>query len=163
MRIFASRRPECRLCTHVLCGCRWGACGMCYVCCIGEAVWCWLYSSHDAPLCCHPQLPSPSPKNAVVSTSIWVELSECVTYGLYLVPMVCNDISRDIAEYVHTYVHTYILCENRSSIQSLMLMRSATRGTYAKVSRQYFISNSAILSNNYVALQMKPWLFSDRF
>jgi len=49
MRIFASRRPECRLCTHVLCGCRWGACGMCYVCCIGEAVWCWLYSSHDGP------------------------------------------------------------------------------------------------------------------
>jgi len=45
--------------------------------------------------------------------------------------MVCNDIPRDIPErdpprtYVCTYVRTYVLCENRSPIQSLALMRSA--------------------------------------
>jgi len=44
---------------------------------------------------------------------------------------VCNDIPRDIPErdpprtHVRTYVRTYVLCENRSPIQSLALMRSA--------------------------------------
>ena len=41
--------------------------------------------------------------------------------------MVCNDIPRDIPERdpPRTYARTYVLCENRSSIQSLTLMRSA--------------------------------------
>jgi len=51
-------------------------------------------------------------------------------------PPLCNDspsdIPRDIPErdpprtYVRMHVRTYVLCENRSSIQSLALMRSAT-------------------------------------
>jgi len=55
-----------------------------------------------------------------------------VTYGLYLVFMVCNDIrvtflsvTHHVGTYVHTYVRTYVLCENRSFIQSFVLMRSA--------------------------------------
>jgi len=41
--------------------------------------------------------------------------------------MVCNDIPRDIPERdpPRTHVRTYVICENRSSIQSLALMRSA--------------------------------------
>jgi len=35
-------------------------------------------------------------------------ISECVIYGLYLVPMVCNDIPHDIPEYVRTYIRMYI-------------------------------------------------------
>jgi len=37
--------------------------------------------------------------------------------------MVCNDIPYDIPE--RDPPRTYVLCENRSSIQSLVLMRSA--------------------------------------
>jgi len=54
-------------------------------------------------------------------------------------PMVCSDIPRDIPErdpprtyvrthvrtHARTHVRTYVLCENRSTIQSLALMRSA--------------------------------------
>jgi len=42
---------------------------------------------------------------------------------------VCNDIPRDSPERDPpcTYVRTYVLSENRSSIQSLALMRSAIR------------------------------------
>ena len=65
-----------------------------------------------------------------------VHLSECVrlcdTHTCMAVwSMVCNNIPRDIPErdppctYACTHVRTYVLCENRSSIQSLVLMRSA--------------------------------------
>ena len=47
------------------------------------------------------------------------------------ISVVCNDIPRDIPErdpprtYIRTHARTYVLCENRSPIQSLALMRSA--------------------------------------
>ena len=46
--------------------------------------------------------------------------------------MVCNDIPRDIPERdpPRTYVRTYVLCENRSPIQSLALMRSAIKSQH---------------------------------
>ena len=55
-------------------------------------------------------------------------MSDCVTHAhIQPIPMVCNNIPRDIPERdpPRTYVRTYTLCENRSSIQSLALMRSA--------------------------------------
>jgi len=61
---------------------------------------------------------------------LYLKVSDCVTH-IWPIPMVCNNILRDIPErdlprmYVHTHVCTYVLCENRSSIQSLVLMRLA--------------------------------------
>jgi len=52
--------------------------------------------------------------------------------------MVCNDILRDIPERDH-HVHTYVLCENRSLIQRLMLMRSAIMFGYIAMSSDYTI------------------------
>jgi len=52
--------------------------------------------------------------------------------------MVCNDIPRDIPERDH-HVCTYILCENRSSIQSLPLMCSAIMFGYLAMSSDYTI------------------------
>ena len=81
-----------------------------------------------------PRPPSPSPKNA---ERAYLNVSDCVAHT-YIVPMVypvfvwvCNDIPHDIPERdpPHMYVITYVLCENRSLIQSLALMRSAINTT----------------------------------
>ena len=91
-----------------------------------------------APLQRRSRPPHPSSKNAVVRDQylsrayLNVRLSDAhiPAYGR-LISMVCNDILRDIPErdpprtYVRTHVCTYVLHENRSSIQSLVLMRSA--------------------------------------
>ena len=74
-----------------------------------------------------PQPPSPSPKSAVIRIS---ESSISDTWPI--VPMDTVTTFRvtflSVTHHVCTYhAHTYVLCENRSSIQSLALMRSATR------------------------------------
>jgi len=81
-----------------------------------------------APL--RPRPPSPSrqrtPSSAIYLSRAYLNVSDCVTH-IWPIPMVCNDIPHDIPERdpPGTYVRTYVLCENRSSIQSLTLMRSA--------------------------------------
>ena len=67
-----------------------------------------------------------------VSHELNLNVSDCVTHIWPIpMPMVCNDILCDIPEhdpprtYARMYARTYVLSENRSSIQSLALMRSA--------------------------------------
>ena len=57
---------------------------------------------------------------------VYLNVSDCVMH-IWRITMVCNGIPREIPECdpPRTYVRTYVLCENRSSIQSLALMRSA--------------------------------------
>ena len=88
-----------------------------------------------APPCCCPRPPSLLPKNAICEqlhllSRAYLNVSDpsdCVTHIWPNIPMVCNDIQRDSPECdpPSTHVHTYVLCENRSSIQSLTLMCSA--------------------------------------
>ena len=61
--------------------------------------------------------------SAIYLSRAYLNVSDCVTH-IWPIPMVCNNIPRDIPE--RDPPHTYVLCENRSSIQSLALMRSAT-------------------------------------
>ena len=74
-----------------------------------------------APLCRCPRPPSPSPKNTVIHPSE-SSISECVrlcdTHSLYLW---YETTFRVTFLSVTHHVCTYVLCENRSSIQSLVL------------------------------------------
>ena len=56
----------------------------------------------------------------------YLNVSDCVRH-IWPIPMVYNDIPHDIPECdpLRTYAPTYVLCENKSSIQSLLLMWSA--------------------------------------
>jgi len=56
-----------------------------------------------------------------------IHVSECVTYGLYLWYVTTFHVTfLSVTHHVrtHVYIRTYVLCENRSPIQSLALMRS---------------------------------------
>ena len=84
------------------------------------------------PLHHHPRPPSPSPKNTVVRDLSELSISECVrlcdahmayTYVWYITTFRITFLS--VTHHVHTRTYIRILCENRSSIQSLSLMRSA--------------------------------------
>ena len=86
-----------------------------------------------APLCRHPRLPSPSPKiNYIYLSQAYLNMSvfcDVYTYGLYLWPWVgCMYVMTfhvtflSVTHHVCTYVRIYVLCENRSSIESLTLM-----------------------------------------
>ena len=98
---------------------------------LGEAVWFKYYPSRNGTATpssptsisiakgrCHPP---------IHLSRAYLNVSHCVTH-IWPIPMVCNNIPHDIPErdLPRMYVRTYILCENRSSIQSLALMRSAT-------------------------------------
>jgi len=63
---------------------------------------------------------------------------------------VCNDIPHDIPECDPPcmYVRTYILCENRSSIQSLVLMWSATSTQPSTSHCQFQPSSNHILGSD---------------
>ena len=102
MCIYAS--CQCADYARVLCRCRWGARSTFYIHGIATM----------APLCHHPRPPSPSPKNSVIRTSIWVE--HIWVCHIWPIPMVCNDIPCDIPECDSpcTYARRYVLCENRS-------------------------------------------------
>ena len=55
-----------------------------------------------------------------------VKLCDAHIYGLYLWYVMAFRMKfLSVTHHVHTHIHTYILCENRSLIQSLVLMRSA--------------------------------------
>jgi len=70
--------------------------------------------------------------------------------------MVCNDIPRDIPECEppRTYVCTYVLCENRSSIQSLALMRSAMKARHHSLSWLLHVPSEDSLKKNLQFLVM---------
>ena len=67
---------------------------------------------------CHPQPPSPLPKNAVVHdqylSGVYLNMSDCEMH-IWPVPMVCNDIPCGIPKcdlprtYVRMYTRTYII------------------------------------------------------
>ena len=63
---------------------------------------------------------------------------------------VCNNIPHDIPEHdpPRTYVRTYILCENRPSIQSLVLMWSATSTQPSMSHCQFQLSSNHILGSD---------------
>jgi len=120
--------PVHRLCEHIICGCKWGTHGTCYVCCrprrsclvfvVSKPQWPAAPSSPTSisivKECCYPY---------IYLSRAYLNMSDCVTH-IWPIPMVCNDIRRDIPKHdpPPTYVRTYILCENRSLIQSLALM-----------------------------------------
>ena len=65
---------------------------------------------------------------------IWVCQTVWRTYGLYLGARPClwyvttfRVTFQSVTHHVRTHVRTYVLCENRSRIQSLALMRSAIK------------------------------------
>ena len=130
MHILASRQCTChmrvqvRCAWHMLCLLQAG---------LGEAVWCQQYLSCDGPAvpsspasisiakeCCHPP---------IYLSQAYLNVSDRMTHIImaYTIIMVCNNIPHDITECDTPcmYVCTYVLSENRSSIQSLTLMRSA--------------------------------------
>ena len=63
---------------------------------------------------------------------------------LWFIPMVYNNILHDIPECEppRTYVRTYVVRENRSSIQSLVLMRSAIK--YSVTLKSNFQKHTAV-------------------
>ena len=115
--------PVRRLCACVIC-----RCGTCYVSCRRS---CLVFIVSKLQWPCHAIVPNLHLHLQRTPSSI--HLSEgvrlCDTH-MAVLPMVCNNIPRDIPErdpprmYARTYVHTYFV-KNRSSIQSLALMRSA--------------------------------------
>ena len=97
---------------------------------VGEAVWVFVVSKLRWPRCAvGPNLHlhrQSTPSSAIYLSRAYLNVPDCVTHERPI-PMECNDIPRDIPERdpPRTYVRTYVLGENRSSIQSLALMRSA--------------------------------------
>ena len=105
--------PVCRLC-----GCRWGACGTCCVCCrtlFGVCEMSCLVPKNSN----QPHLPESNISECVRLCDVhmaytWVGHMYVTTFRMTFLSM------------TH-HVRTYILCENRSLIQSLALMRSAMK------------------------------------
>ena len=100
--------------------CRWGTNGTCCICCRSCLV-CAVYSAKEH---CRPQSTT-----SIWVKYIWVYQTVWRTYGLYLWPWVgdtyVTTFHMTFLSVTH-HIRTYILCENRSSIQSISLMRSAT-------------------------------------
>ena len=72
--------------------------------------------------------------NCIYLSRAYLNVSDCVMHiwpslWPWVRAHVCNDLLHDIPERDPpcTYIRMYVLCENRSSIQSLALMRSAAR------------------------------------
>jgi len=77
-----------------------------------------------------------TPSSAIYLSRAYLNVSDCVTH-IWPVPRPCLwyvstfrvtflSVTHHIRTYVRTHVRTHVLCENRSSIQSLALMRSPT-------------------------------------
>ena len=152
--------PVRRLCVCIICGYRWGAMArVMFAVGLGEAVWYGVSSIQAAMAPPHrrPRPPSPSPKNAVIYPSIWVEhIWMCQTvwckYGLYLWYVTTfRRTFLSVTHHVRTYVCTYVFCENRSSIQSLTLMCSATT-LFVEILGDTLLTNKGTLLTNKGAL-----------
>ena len=106
-----------RLCwTRSICGCRWGAHGICYVCCRRSCLVFVVFKPRWPHRATSISIAKEHRHPWSISES---SVSECVrlcdTHMVYIYSMACNDILRDIPErdpprmYVHTYVHTYFV------------------------------------------------------
>ena len=111
------------LCLTPLCRCRWGEHGTCYVCCRRSCL-VFVVSKPRWPHC------------AVVSESIsitkehhWLHLSELNISDCVRLCDAHMAYTYGIMTFCVTFlsVTPYVLCENRSSIQSLALMRLAIK------------------------------------
>ena len=122
--------PVHRLCTHVICGCRWGARGTCYIYCrprrsclvlVGPKLR-WPHHAIIPNLHLQRQRTLSSTHLSESSISECVRLCNAHNYGLYIWYVTTFHVT--FLRMTH-HVRTYILSENRSSIQSLALMHSA--------------------------------------
>ena len=134
-----------RQCTDYVHRCRWGTRGTCYVCCRRS---CLVFVVSKLWWPCRAVIPNLHLHHPWSTASIWVEhtwmcqsvrpwvgcmyvMTFCVTFwmcqsvrpwvGCMYVTTFCVTFL-SVSHHIRTYVH----CENRSSIQSLALMRSAT-------------------------------------
>ena len=134
-----------RQCTDYVHRCRWGTRGTCYVCCRRS---CLVFVVSKLWWPCRAVIPNLHLHHPWSTTSIWVEhtwmcqsvrpwvgcmyvMTFCVTFwmcqsvrpwvGCMYVTTFCVTFL-SVSHHIRMYVH----CENRSSIQSLALMRSAT-------------------------------------
>ena len=96
--------PVHRLCVRVICGCRWGIRGMCYVSCrsrrsclvfvVSKSQWPCRTVVPDLHLHRQRTLSSPHLSRA------YLNVSDCVTH-IWPILMVCNNIPHDIPDHEH--------------------------------------------------------------
>ena len=87
----------------------------------------------------------------------YLNVSDCVTH-IWPIPMVCNNIPCDPPR---MYVCTYVLCENRSSIQSLALLCSAINQQEVlafKISMQNSLKSAQVWAH-YDAFSEHSWVW----